>query len=212
MYEGLSRNEVEEESSRKHLKPDFINMTFDALALELKMMFGHRQSRMTTRRKFETRAWKRDETFHEYVHEKIIMGNRVPIETDEMLDYIIDGIPDNVLRNQAHIQRFKGVESLLEAFEAVTLRNRCATISDRPGKRSEKSATNGREDIIGRSAKDNDNNSEKKKTNIKRCFNCGACDHVNKHRLSVEELGLNASNAENLDISHPSVRKMVIYL
>lgn len=77
-----------------HSKPEFISMTFDTLILELRVMFGHRQSRITTRRKFEERTWKRGETFHEYVHEKIIMGNRVPIGADKILEYLIDGIPD----------------------------------------------------------------------------------------------------------------------
>lgn len=36
------------------------------------------------RMKFKMRVWKRDETFREYT-QKVIMGNRVPIETDEMI-------------------------------------------------------------------------------------------------------------------------------
>lgn len=54
----------------------------------------------------------------------------MPIEADEMLDHIIEGIPDNVLRNQARIQRFSDIESLLAAFDVVTLRD-CAATSSR---------------------------------------------------------------------------------
>jgi len=73
-------------------------MTFDRL-LELRAMFHRRQSKLVTRKKFEERVWKRDETFHEYYYEKVIMGNRVPVNNDEMLEYVIDGISDKTLRN-----------------------------------------------------------------------------------------------------------------
>lgn len=156
-----------------HSKPEFISTTFDALILELKMMFGHRQRKIMTRRKFETRIWKKDETFHEYVHEKVILGNRVPIEADEMIDHVIDGIPDNVLRDQAHIQRFTRMESLLEAFEAVTLRDH------RPDRRNNRSAVSERDGTANRSERDSNNNSERKRApSVKRCFNCGIRDHV----------------------------------
>lgn len=31
------------------------------------------------RKKFEGRLWKKEKTFHKYVHKKVILGNRVPI-------------------------------------------------------------------------------------------------------------------------------------
>jgi len=104
-------------------KPEYIAMTFDRLLDELRAMFHHRQSKVVIRKKFEERMWKRDETFHEYFHEKVIMGNRVPID-DEMLEYVIEGIPDEALQNQACIQRFTTTDGLLKAFEKVTLRDR----------------------------------------------------------------------------------------
>jgi len=90
-----------------HSKPEYVAMPFDVLLGELRAMFQHRRSRVTTRKIFEERIWRKDETFHEYVHEKIIMGNRVPIDGDEMLEYIVDGISNDTLRNQARIQRFE---------------------------------------------------------------------------------------------------------
>jgi len=113
-----------------HSKPEYVAMPFDVLLGELQAMFQHRQSRVTTRKIFEERVWKKDETFHEYVHEKIIMGNRVPIDGDEMLEYIVDGIPDDTLRNQARIQGFETVDVLLRAFERVTLRERGSVRQD----------------------------------------------------------------------------------
>jgi len=73
-------------------------MSFDTLLGELQAMFQYRRFKMTTRKKFKDRIWKRDE----YVHEKIIMGNRVSIDGGEMLEYIVDGIPDNTPKSGTH--------------------------------------------------------------------------------------------------------------
>ena len=89
-----------------HSKPEYISLTFESLLVELRSMFCHRLNKMVIRRKFEDRIWKKNETFHEYVHEKIILGNRVPIDENELLDYVVEGIPDSALRDQARLQRF----------------------------------------------------------------------------------------------------------
>jgi len=122
------------------------------------------------RRKFEGSLWKKDETFHEYVHEKVILGNRVPIAADEMLDYIINGIPNSVLRDQARIQCFDTTESLLAAFERVTLRDRQATGASRQDRRNDSSMTTKRGD---KSEKSDPNSAGMKKmtNNAKRCYN-----------------------------------------
>lgn len=90
-----------------HSKLEFIEISLEALLLELKSMFHHRPSRMMLRRKFEERQWKKGETFSEYMHEKVILGNRIPIEEDEVVEYIVDGIPDPILKNQARVSGLK---------------------------------------------------------------------------------------------------------
>lgn len=49
---------------------------------------------VTLRKKFENLMWKYGETFASYYSPKIIMGNRVSIASDEMIEYIIEGVPD----------------------------------------------------------------------------------------------------------------------
>lgn len=83
-------------------------------------MFFHEPSKVL-RRQFEQRTWRRDETFGEYLHQKVIMGNRIRIDEEEMVEYIIEGIPDAMLRDQARVQRFRTKRALLEVFERVTL-------------------------------------------------------------------------------------------
>lgn len=99
-------------------------MRFDNLINELKSMFRYKQNKVTTRRIFETRIWK-DETFREYVHKEVIMGNRVPMEATKMMNYIIDGIPDNVLRNQTRIQRFTETVIISDIWDNYIARLPC---------------------------------------------------------------------------------------
>ncbi|CAL1677449.1 unnamed protein product [Lasius platythorax] len=74
-----------------HSKPEYIGMTSDRLLDGLRGMFYHRPNKIALRYRFEGRVWKRNETFHDYVlHEKVIMANRIAINDDEVLGYIIE--------------------------------------------------------------------------------------------------------------------------
>lgn len=75
-----------------------------------------------SRKKFVERTWRYDETFSNYFYDKMILANKVPVDKDEITDYLIDGIPDEVTRNQVHIQRFERKEDLLQAFKKIMLR------------------------------------------------------------------------------------------
>lgn len=142
-------------------------------------MYQCRESKLTMRRKFESRVWKKEETFHEYLHDKIIMGNRVPIDEDEVLDHIIDGISDTILRDQARIQGFASTDSLLKAFEKITLRDRNVTSMIRQDKRSGGDDRRGRiGGADGESSGRRSDNSRGKLTNIRRCYNCRAREHI----------------------------------
>lgn len=65
-----------------HSKPEYIGMTSDQLLDGLRGMFYHRTNKIALRRRFEERVWKKSETFHDYVHEKVIMANRIAIYED----------------------------------------------------------------------------------------------------------------------------------
>lgn len=156
-----------------HSRPEFVEISVEALLCELKTMFDHRPSRITLRKKFEERVWKKGETFSDYVHQKVILGNRVPVEEDEMAEYIIDGIPDRILRDQARVSGLKTKADLLEAFERITLWDR-----KHPGAKGSEEKTQSRP----RTDKSNEDGKEQKKTSSekKHCFNCGLPDHLGK--------------------------------
>lgn len=131
-------------------------------------MFDHRPSKIELKKSFEQRVWQRGETFHEYVHAKTILANRVPIDKNEVLEYIIDGIPVASLRDQARISRFTTKASLLQAFEKENLREKFSVNATKKTEMSSGSRRQGAE------------KTDKKETpqNEKRCFNRGQRNHV----------------------------------
>ena len=78
-------------------------MPVGTLFTELGTMFDNRPNRLTLKKKFEERCWKVNETFCDYFHEEFILAKAVPVAEDELVDYIIDGIQDTNMRNQARI-------------------------------------------------------------------------------------------------------------
>jgi len=58
-------------------------------------------------------------TFNEYYHDKIVMANRISIDTDEIIDYVVEGIPDVRLCDQARLFRFKNlIEDIVREYHA----------------------------------------------------------------------------------------------
>lgn len=163
-----------------HSRPEYTTMTLEQLLGECRTIFHRKENRIEARRRFEERMWKRDEAFRDYFHQKITLGNQVPVKDDEVLHYVIEGIPDETLRNQARIQRFETIDKLLEACERVTLHERSASSMPRAIKFSR---TNGRgDDQVRRnnmrksSASGNDTNRFINRSVC--CYNCGERDHV----------------------------------
>lgn len=141
-------------------------------------MFDLRPSRMKLRREFKEYKWKPGNAFSDYYHYKLILANNVPVEEIKVIDYLIDGIPDEQLQNQARLQRFKNKADLLSAFEMIT-------ISD-PRSHNSMITTNKAEHKTGRSTlgdkedkakgKEDKNKDKVTKKQI-RCFNCGKNGH-----------------------------------
>lgn len=157
-----------------HSKPDLIGRDLDTLLEELKAMFQSTQSKIICRRNFESRVWRRGETFRDYIHDKIILGNRIPIPNDEMLEYVVEGIGDESLRDQARIQQFNSLDALTRAFEKITLKSKGVTMNTNPGKISEASGLSEKSIEWGK-------NDMKMFGTTKRCYNCGA-----RHHLSMQ--------------------------
>ncbi|KAH8267373.1 hypothetical protein KR026_005320, partial [Drosophila bipectinata] len=51
----------------------------------------------------------------------VMLGQKINIDAEEMISRIIEGIPNQGLRNQAHIQCFENVAHIKRAFAEVKL-------------------------------------------------------------------------------------------
>jgi len=103
-----------------HAKPENLEISVTELIECMKEMFDHRPAKIELRR-FEKRSWRNDEPFSEYYYDKVILASKLSIDDDELIDCVIDGIPEIPLRNQARMQRFEMKEDLLRAFEQIKL-------------------------------------------------------------------------------------------
>lgn len=89
------------------------------------------------------------------------------------MDYLIDGIPDVSLRDQARIQRFQTTTALLEAFEKIILREKGASRERADGGAVARSGGKGR--FIGAGETEH---AVKRDAVKKRCHSCGSATHL----------------------------------
>lgn len=94
----------------------------DEFLEKMDVMFNQLMGQLERRRQFEARGWNRTETLSEYCYDKLILRNRVPVTEEEMVDYIIEGIPSKDLRNQAQMHSFKTAQDLIRGFRKVKLK------------------------------------------------------------------------------------------
>jgi len=103
-----------------HSVPTHFSLPVDELLRRMEAIYDRRERRLTLRKEFESKMWQQGETFAEYFHKKLILANKVPIEEDEIVDYLIDGIPVKSIKHQALMQQFRDKETMLRAMENVS--------------------------------------------------------------------------------------------
>lgn len=64
------------------------------------LVFGSNESKLELRKKFESRLWKSDEQFNNYCNDKVRLTSKLKLKEDELLEYVIEGIPNVQLRRQ----------------------------------------------------------------------------------------------------------------
>ena len=128
-------------------------------------MFDDRPMKLNLRKEFEVRTWQKNESFADYYHDKIILGNRIPVDDDELIDYLIDGISDEVLQNQARMMKFAEKSELLESFKKISLDMRKPASKSRFEPKTTKS--------------DQKEDAEKRAGKLK-CYNCRKIGHTSR--------------------------------
>ena len=81
--------------------------------------FDHRPRKLALRREMEARTWRKNETFCDYYIEKLMLANQINVDAEELVDLLIDGIPDTRLRDQARMNCYENAEELLRAFKKI---------------------------------------------------------------------------------------------
>jgi len=91
-----------------------MTMPVNELLYEMENIFDNREPQLATH-------------FKNILYEKLILSNKINISQEELLEHLIDGIPDYALRNQAKMQRFLNTAELLDAFKKIQLKQNFTT-------------------------------------------------------------------------------------
>ena len=113
----------------------------------------------------------------------MILANHLGMDDDEVLSYIIDGIPDVQLRDVARFQGFRTSQSLLQAFEEISLSGRnfmsnSDAKSDSKGDGGKRKYDKNDSGVKTKNDEKNVTGEKKESATTKRCFNCGQRDHL----------------------------------
>jgi hypothetical protein len=114
-----------------HSHPDFMAKNYGEIIRSLKEMFDIPVNKFDLRRHLEKYTWcGRRESFAEYCQSKRILAQKLELSEKELVEYIIEGIEDNVLKNQARLQNFRTISDAIQAFRMV--RSEVSVSSNRP--------------------------------------------------------------------------------
>lgn len=110
-----------------HSKSNYINETIEVLFKDLVDMFSSKENKLVMHRNFEACKWRPGVSFIEYYNEKIILANKIGMDEEELIDYIIEGIPDDNLKTHANMQCYKNKSMLLQAFSKIQIKEPVST-------------------------------------------------------------------------------------
>jgi len=176
---------------------EHLSMRVDRLMEKIGTMFNQPLSRLERKRQFENRVWEKKESFSDYCHDKVIRGNKVPIAEEELVDYIIEGIPSKALKNQAKMHSFSTVQELTKAFQRISLEDAFQPRREGSDSRSFKSSSAFPKKV----PKDSPKSSIR---GIIRCYQCGEAGHYAKDCTTVNKKIMESSPNRK---TSPSSRK-----
>lgn len=152
-----------------HSRTDCVDLTYVDLLREMKTMYGQRADPLTLRRELEARKWAAGEAFADYLHDKVVLANRIPTTKEETLSYIVEGIPNQQLRTQAKVQRYQSIDAMLTAFAGVSLPKE--TPHQQTSKRYGGAPT-------ARTDRPQSGDQRRPREAVLRCYNCNETGHL----------------------------------
>ncbi|XP_062556357.1 uncharacterized protein LOC134221179 isoform X2 [Armigeres subalbatus] len=113
-----------------HTRADFMLKSYEETLEDLRQTFGVSVNGFELRKRLEKIRWFGRESFADYCQSKKLIAQKLNLEEAELVEYIVEGIGDVILKNQARIQNFKTVTDIMQAFRMVRLDDR--TFSKKP--------------------------------------------------------------------------------
>lgn len=95
--------------------------SLDDVLKEMATVFGQDDNLLVVRRRFEKRCWKSSESFGNYYYEKCLLASGLNLNDTELVEYLVDGIPNKQLQIQAKLQNFKTASEIVKAFRTIEL-------------------------------------------------------------------------------------------
>ncbi|XP_017018687.3 uncharacterized protein [Drosophila kikkawai] len=180
-----------------HSSESLLTLPIHELLRQIDEAFNSKESKIMSRRKFQGRKWNPSEDFSTYFKEKTLLATHIQMDDEELIDSIIEGIPDTLLRQQAHMHCFNSSAQLLQAFAKVALRKpplfssgrAKVSAGDGPTSAPPKRCFNC--NSIGHFAAD----CRKPKREHGACYACGSMDHQVHHCTEKKFVPSNEYNA-----------------
>lgn len=99
--------------------PDFVLKTYQEIIRDVRHMFGVAESKYELWKTLDRIKWNDHQPFNEYCLFKKLVAQKLEISESELVEYVVEGIVDDVLRNQAQMQNFKTMEDVVQAFRMI---------------------------------------------------------------------------------------------
>ncbi|XP_059218527.1 uncharacterized protein LOC131995015 [Stomoxys calcitrans] len=104
-----------------HSRRNTSDENLDELFQQFCLMFGTKETKLELRRNFERRKWSYGEHFTDYCNDKIMLASKLSLDEDELVEYIVDGIPNIQIRMQMSLQQHTSTDDLLKSLANVKL-------------------------------------------------------------------------------------------
>ena len=103
-----------------HSQADFMTKDYAEIIRSLKVFFDRPINTFEIRKRLEKKTWSGlFETFADYCQAKKVLAQKLKMPDQELVDYIVEGILDPVLKNQARMSNFKTVTEIVQAFRMI---------------------------------------------------------------------------------------------
>lgn len=146
-------------SAKIFMRHEKCDRSWPSFRRALREEFSETVNSGTIHRKLMERKKKRDETYQEYVYGMLDIANQASVETDAVIQYIIDGIEDEET-NKTILYGARNIRELKEKFKIYeTMKRNAKTRARYTGEKKMPVQ------------------SQKTSSGIRRCFTCGSRNH-----------------------------------